>query len=145
MSGEYPRLLKKRAVDMLELAERLFRENKYDLTVLHAEYAARLYLKSLLYRLTGEEYRGHCIRALLALLAEFLEDEGFDRLADDVRRFAAANRRLLAELEEGHTRAVYGVFEYSRSQAEKLLHAARELVNLLLRIERGVFGEAQQA
>ena len=39
---------------MLELAKRLFHENKYDLTVLHAEYAAQLYLKSLLYRLTGK-------------------------------------------------------------------------------------------
>ncbi len=142
MSGEYPRLLKKRALAMLELAERLLRENKYDLTVLHAEYAAQLYLKSLLYRLTGEEYRGRNIRALLALLAEALEDEDFETLADEVRRFVAGNRRLLAELEEGHARAVYGVFEYSRSQAERLLHIAREVVKLLSRIEREVFGEA---
>lgn len=133
--------MKKRALTMLELAERLLRENKYDLTVLHAEYAAQLYLKSLLYRLTGEEHRGHNIRALLALLVETLEGENFETLADEVRRFVASNRRLLAELEEGHTRAVYGVFEYSRSQAERLLHIARDMIKLLSRIEREVFGE----
>ena len=50
MSGEYPALLKKRALSMLRLAERLLGEGEYDLVVLHSEYAVKLYLKALLYR-----------------------------------------------------------------------------------------------
>ena len=108
--------------------------------MLLAEYAAQLYTRQLLYRLTGEEHRGHGIRALLALLVEVLEAGGFGELAEEVRRFTMGNRRLLAELEEGHTRAVYGPFEYSRAQAEKLVAAAKGLVELLSSVEGRVFG-----
>ena len=67
MSGEYALLLRRRALSMLRLAERLIDETEYDLAVLNAEYATQLYVKSFLLRLAGEEWRGHSIRALLGL------------------------------------------------------------------------------
>jgi len=140
LSGEYPALLRRRALAMLGLAERLLGEGEYDLAVLNAEYAAQLYVKQLLYRIGGEEYRGHNIRALLALLAGLLEDSGFRGQAEGIKRFTRSNRSLLAELEEGRVRAVYGVFEYTREQAARLVEAARKLVELLSSIEADIFG-----
>jgi len=111
LSGEYPALLRRRALRMFRLAERLLEEGDADLSVLHAEYAARLYVKQLLLRLTGEEYRGHSIRVLLGALRAVLEDLGQREAAERLAEYTRRSRRLLAELEEGHTRAVYGVYE----------------------------------
>ncbi|KSW11469.1 DNA-binding protein [Pyrodictium occultum] len=141
MSGEYPRLLARRAEAMLRNAERLQAEGEHDLAVLNAEYAAQLYLKALLYRLTGEEWRGHSIRSLLGALALVLRGSGFDELAGMVEDFVRSSRRILAELEEARVRAVYGPFEYSRSQAEAILEAARKVVGLARRVEERVFQE----
>lgn len=131
MSGEYPAILRRRAEAMLALAQRLLNEGEYDLAVLNAEYAAQLYLKSLLYRLTGEEWRGHGIRELLGALAVALknlnQDEGADEVAEYVRRY----RAYLAELEEGHVRSVYGVYSYGRDQAEALVSTAGNLISFL--------------
>ena len=55
MSDRYPNLLRRRAEAMIELAERLLSGGKYDLAVLNAEHATQLYVKSVLYRLSGEE------------------------------------------------------------------------------------------
>ncbi len=57
MSGEYPALLKRRALNALRWAERSCNEDDYDTCAREAEYAAQLYVKSLLYRLLGEEVR----------------------------------------------------------------------------------------
>jgi len=141
LSGKYPCLLEKRAKNMIVLAEKLLEEELYDLAVLNAEYAAQLYLKAVLYRLTGEEYRGHNIRVLLGFLALVLEEKEFRELAERVRMFSKRERRVLAELEEGHTRAVYAPFEYSREQAERLVSSAKRLVELLESVEAEVFSE----
>lgn len=61
MSGDYPILLRRRAESMFRLAEKLLNEGEYDLAVFNAEYAAQLYVKSILYRLSGEEWRGHSV------------------------------------------------------------------------------------
>lgn len=141
MSGEYSALLRRRALSMPQLADRLLNEGEYDLAALHAEYVAQLYLKSPLFRLTGEEWRGHNARMLIGLLAYTLEEKGLRALADEVMDFAKRNKRILAELEEAHTRSVYGPFQYSRDQATALLHAARSVVELAKRIEKSVFGD----
>ncbi len=47
VSGDYYALLKRRALSMMRLAERLLSEGEYDLAVLNAEYAAQLYAKAL--------------------------------------------------------------------------------------------------
>ncbi len=141
MSGEYALLLKRRSEAMLRLARRLLEEGEYDLAALNAEYAAQLRVKSLLYRVTGEEWRGHQIRGLLGVLASSLASEGFRELADEVVEFVRRNRGLLAELEEAHTRAVYGVFSYSREQAEALVKAAEMVIRLVSKIESRVFSD----
>ena len=145
MSGEYSELLKRRSLDMAEAARNLLREGKYDLAVLLAEYSAQLYLKQLLYRLTGEEWRGHSVRALLGVLATVLREEGLEGLAVEVESYASRHRRILAELEEAHVRSVYGPFPYSREQASALVEAAGSLVALLRRVESHAFEEPDKA
>ena len=54
--------------------------------------------------------------------------------------YARSRRRILAELEEAHTRAVYGVFTYSYDQAELLVRTAKELIQLLRGIEESLLG-----
>lgn len=139
MSDEYPRLLKRRAESMMRLAERLLSEGEYDLAVLNAEYAAQLYIKSLLYRLSGEEWRGHSVRTLLGALALVAEGEGLREIAEEVIAFTRRSKRILAELDEAHTRSVYGVFEYSRDQAATLVSSARSIIRLMKYIEGKVF------
>ena len=139
MSDEYPRLLKRRAESMMRLAERLLSEGEYDLAVLNAEYAAQLYIKSLLYRLSGEEWRGHSVRTLLGALALVAEGEGLKEIAEEVIAFTRRGKRILAELDEAHTRSVYGVFEYSRDQAATLVSSARSIIRLMKYIEGKVF------
>ena len=90
MSGRYPDLLKRRAESMMRLAERLLGEGEYDLAVLNAEYAAQLYIKSVLLRLTGEEWRGHGIRTLLGAVA--LAAQG-GRLRDVVENIVDFTKR----------------------------------------------------
>jgi len=139
MSGEYPSLLKRRAESMMKLAERLLKEGEYDLAVHNAEYAAQLYIKSLLYRLSGEEWRGHSVRTLLGAAALTAEEEGLREEAEKIIDFTRKNRRILAELEEAHTRSIYGIFEYSREQAATLIDSAKSIIKLAKEIEKAVF------
>ena len=141
LSGEYAALLKKRALSMLALAKRLLSEGQNDLAALNAEYAAQLYLKALLYRVSGEEWRGHGIRALLGALSAVLEGAGFREEAEMIMDYVRGRRRALAELEEAHTRAVYGVFEYDEKQAAALVSLAEEVIELLRKVEEGVIGD----
>ena len=140
MSGEYPRLLAKRADAMLSLARELYERGLYDIAVLNAEFAAQLYAKALLYRVTGEEWRGHNIRQLLGALVLALREQKLFEEAEEVERFVRGFRRFLAELEEAHTRAVYGVYEYSGEQARMLIEVAERVIELLKRVEGRVFG-----
>ena len=138
VSGEYPAILKKRAQSMISLAERLLSEGEYDLAVLNAEYAVQLYVKALIFRISGEELRGHSIRVLMGFLASLLEEKGFRDLAVQITDYIRGNRRLLAELEEAHVKSVYGVFEYSEAQARRLVEVAKSLTRLFENVERGV-------
>jgi len=140
VSGDYPSLLKRRATSMLKLAERLLSEGEYDLAVLNAEYAAQLYVKALLNRLSGDEWRGHSVRTLLGALALVVREGGLEGIAETIQEFVRHNRRMLAELDEAHVRSIYGPLQYSREQAEALVQAAKSVVALLKGIEEQVFG-----
>jgi len=140
LSGVYPALLRKRSELMLRLAAELLDRGAYDVAALLAEYAAQLRIKSLLYRVTGEEWRGHSIRSLLGALALSLRNEDFHEEAEMIEDYVRANRRLLAELEEAHTRAVYSVLEYTREQAEIILRVAEDVTGLVSRVEERVLG-----
>jgi len=125
---------------MLRLAKQLLFSGECDLAVLNAEYAARLLVKAILYRVAGEEVRGHSIRALIGLLVSVLEEKGFRKEAEELIEYVRRNRRVIAELEEGHVRSIYGVFSYSREQAGKLVEAAESIIGVLEKIEEEVFG-----
>ncbi len=121
MSGEYAVLLRKRALSALKWARRACSEGDYDMCVLVAEYAAQLYLKSVLYRVLGEEVCGHNVRVLFGLLAAALMEHGVENLAGEVAGYMRRHRRELVELSDAHTRAVYGLVEYGEKEAKLLL------------------------
>ncbi len=140
MSSIYPNILHKRSNSMLRLAEELLSKGEADLAALNAGYAVQLYVESILYRVSGEEWRSHNIRLLLGALSMILEQQGFHREAEKIVEFAKVNRRLLAKLEEAHTRATYGVLEYSIDQARVLVDAAKKVIDFLQNIEKKLFG-----
>ncbi len=141
MSGEYACLLKKRALNAFKWAKRAFEEGDYDTAAREAGYAARLYIESFIYRVLGEERRGHDIRGLLGILAAALIEQGLSREAERIFDFIRTHRRELAELAEAHTRAVYGLFEYGEREAGLILRVAEEVIGLLESLEVEIFGE----
>lgn len=62
MSGELAEILRSRVLMYLRSAERSFREGDYDVAANEAEYAAQIYIEYMIYRVSGEETRGHDIR-----------------------------------------------------------------------------------
>lgn len=112
--GSYARFLMRRSRSMLRLARRLLSDGEYDLAVLNANYAAQLFVKAFIYKVAGEEVRGHSLRVSLGLLASTLEGEGFREEAEMLIAYVRSNRRVVAELEEGYVRSVYGVYSYSK-------------------------------
>ncbi len=140
MSGEYPALLRKRALNALKWSRRAFEEEDYDTAVREAEYAVQLFIKSFIYRVLGEETRGHNLRELLGVLASALIEEGLEEEAKELVDYIRKHRRELAELTEAHTRAVYGLIEFSRREAEILLKIAESMISMLRNLEVKVFG-----
>jgi len=144
LSGEYSALLKKRALNALKWAERAFNEGDYDTAVREADYAVQLYIKSLIYRILGEEVRGHNLRELLGILVSSLIEENFREEAEELIDYIRKHRRELAELSEAHIRATYGLMEYSRDGASILLRIAKNIINTLRDLEVRVFGKEIQ-
>ena len=140
MSGEYPSLLRKRSLNALKWAEKAYSEGDYDTAVREAEYAVQLYTKSLIYRVLGEERRGHDIRGLLGILSASLLEQGLEEEARVISNYVRKHRRELAELAEAHTRAIYGIFEYGEREAKLLLGIAKEVIGFLQKLEARVFG-----
>ena len=141
MSGEYPALLKKRALNALKWAKRTFDDKDYDTAVREAEYAVQLYIKSITYRILGEEIRGHNPRELLGILASALIEEGFEEEAKELIDYIRKHRLELAELTEAHTRAIYGLIEYGKRESEILLKITKNVIAMLKDLEVKVFGE----
>jgi len=140
MSGEYALLLRKRAFTAFKWAQRAYDEGDYDIAVLHAEYAVQLYLKSLLYRILGEEIRGHSVRELFGLLAASLMEQDIEDLAREVTDYVRGHRRELIELSEAHTRATYGLIEHGEKEAKLLLKIAEQVLDKLKGLEKKLFG-----
>ncbi len=134
-------MLRKRALNALKWARRAFSEGDYDTAVREAEYAVQLYAKSLIYRVLGEEVRGHSIRELLGVLASALVEEGREEEAGELIDYIRRHRRELAELTIAHTRAAYGLVEYGKREAEILLRIAEDVIEVLRSLEAKVFGE----
>jgi len=141
VSGKYPALLRKRALNALRWAERAFEERDYDTAVREAEYGVQLYIKSIIYRVLGEEIRGHNLRELLGVLISALIEKGFEEEAKELVDYIRKHRRELAELTEARIRAVYGLVEYGRRETEILLKIAKNIITVLKNLEVKVFGE----
>ena len=141
MSGRYPILLRKRALNALKWAERAYNDGDYDTAVREAEYAVQLYIKSIIYRILGEEIRGHNIRELLGVLVSVLIEESFGTEANELIDYIRKHRRELAELSEAHTRAVYGLVEFGRRESGILLKIAKDILSVLKDLEVKIFGE----
>lgn len=140
MSGKYPELLKKRALNALKWANKAYTDGDYDIAVREAEYGVRLYIKSVIHRVLGEEVRGHNIRELLGVLTSALLEEGLRDEAELLLDYVRKHRRELAELSDAHTRATYGLTEYGRNEAKLLLEIAENIVDMLKKLEAKVFG-----
>ena len=53
--------------------------------------------------------------------------------------FLRSKRRILAELADAYLRATYGIFEYGKKEAEMLIKIAKEVIDVLKRIEASIF------
>jgi len=140
VSGEYAETLRGRALSALKWAQRACQEGDYDTCALLAEYAAQLYLKSLIYRVTGEEVRVQSVRELLGVLAAALVEQGAEDFAREVSDYMRVHRRELAELSDAHTRAAYGLTGYGEKEATLLLRVAEQALEELRRLEERLFG-----
>ena len=136
VSGEYYRLLVRRAGVFMEVAESLLERGVYDLAVFNAEQAVKLRLKSILYRLWGLTPRSHSIRWLLGMLRDSLLKAGLVKAAERIDEFVRANRVLLSALEDAYTLARYGHMEYEQEIVSKLVRLAKNLLGLLEEVER---------
>ncbi|MEB3778672.1 MAG: HEPN domain-containing protein [Desulfurococcales archaeon] len=139
MSGEYAAILKRRALNALKWAKRALDEEDYDTAAREAEYAVQLYIKSVIYRVSGEDVRSHNIRELLGVLAMSLMEEDFHEEAGILVDYSRRRRRELAELSEAHTKAAYGLAEYTKRVASLLIKIAEDTIGLLRLVEERVF------
>ena len=141
VSGTYPQLLRKRALSSLKWAERALAEGDYDFAVREAEYAIQLFLKSIIYRIAGEEVRGHNIRELLSVLTSALIEEGLNDEAFRIVEYVRKHRRELAELAYAHTKATYGLLEYGEKEAKIIFNIVKNLMEELEKLEAKIFGQ----
>jgi len=141
MSGECAEVLRGRALGALRWAEEACEAGDYDICALMAEHGAQLYLlKSLVYRVRGEEVRGHSIEEPFGVLAASLMEQGLKDVAEELAEYSRRHRRELAELSEAHTRALYGLAGYGRREAELVLGIAKYDVGKLREVEVKLFG-----
>jgi len=140
LSGEYSEVLRKRALSIFRWAEKTCEAGDYDICVLMAEYAVQLYLKSLIWRIRGEEVRGHSIGELFGVLTASIMEQGLKDLAEELVEYSRRRRREFAELSEARTRAVYGLIGYGEREAKLILAIARSVIEKLEEIEVKLFG-----
>ncbi len=143
MSGEYYRLLWRRAERFLVRARRDLEEGDFDGACFNAEEAVQLAVKAVLYRLFAEAPRVHGSRTLLARLRNLLMDAGVDDAARLVGRFVAENRDALDLLEESYIMARYGAVEYGERQARVCVETAERALGVLREVERRLLGEVR--
>ena len=69
--------------------------------------------------------------------------EGLGNVIEEIVDFIRRNRRMLAELEEAHTRSVHGALEYSESQARAIVELAKSIIEPMKDIEERIFERHQ--
>lgn len=110
---------------MLESGRRSLREGDYDIAAFMADQAVQLYLKSVIFELTGEVPRVHAVRQLMSVLKDLLSDQNlFDG-------FVRENRSLFIRLEEAYISSRYLPRRYDREEAEELLSVAEKVIEFV--------------
>ncbi|MEM0481982.1 MAG: HEPN domain-containing protein [Nitrososphaerota archaeon] len=125
MSHSEVALLRDRALRMLASGRRSFLEGDYDIAAFMADQAVQLYLKSVIFELTGEVPRVHAVRQLMSALKDLLGDQN---LFDD---FVRENRSLFIRLEEAYISSRYMPRRYDREEAEELLGFAEKVIEFV--------------
>lgn len=122
-------LLRDRALRMLGSGRRSLLDGDYDIAAFMADQAIQLYLKSVIFELTGEVPRVHAVRQLMLVLKDLL---GNPNLVDD---FVRENRSLLIRLEEAYISSRYMPRKYDREEAEELLDFAGKVIGFVKSIK----------
>jgi HEPN domain-containing protein len=125
------KLTAERAQETLRLSEEELRQEMYDTAAFLAEQAAQLFIKHKILELTGEMPRTHTIRQLIAVLAECTGG----RWREELTEFAKRKRSLLIRLEEAYISSRYLFRRYDRDEAEELVGFAREVIDLVGRVQ----------
>ncbi len=100
-------------------------EGDYDIAAFMADQAVQLYLKSVIFELTGEVPRVHAVRQLISALKDLLDNPN---LFDD---FVRENRSLFIRLEETYISSRYMPRRYDREEAEELLDFAEKVIKFV--------------
>jgi len=138
VSGEYFRLLWRRAERFLVRALRDYEEGDYDGACFNAEEAIQLVTKALLYKYFGEVPRIHGSKALLARLRDLFMDAGKEGVASVVGRLVADYRDALDILEESYVMARYGALSYGEKQGRLCVDTAKKVFEVLNEVEGGL-------
>ncbi|MBS7628083.1 HEPN domain-containing protein [Candidatus Bathyarchaeota archaeon] len=94
-----------------------------------ADQAVQLYLKSLIFELTGDVPRTHAVRQMMLILREV---PGSPSLFDD---FVRENRSLLIRLEEAYIGSRNMPRKYDMEESEELLEFARRVIEFVKSIK----------
>ncbi|MCF8885681.1 MAG: HEPN domain-containing protein [Nitrososphaerota archaeon] len=129
MSYSEVSLLRDRALRMLKSGRRSLLEGDYDIAAFMADQAVQLYIKSVIFELTGELPRVHVVRQLINILRDLLGDP------DVFDGFVRENRSLLIRLEEAYISSRYMPRKYDREEAEELLDFAEKVIEFVKSIK----------
>lgn len=129
MSYSEVSLVRDRALRMLKSGRRSLLEGDYDTAAFMADQAVQLYIKSVIFELTGELPRVHVVRQLINILRDLLGDP------DVFDGFVRENRSLLIRLEEAYISSRYMPRKYDREEAEELLDFAEKVIEFVKSIK----------
>ncbi|MEM1579837.1 MAG: HEPN domain-containing protein [Nitrososphaerota archaeon] len=129
MSYSEVSLVRDRALRMLKSGRRSLLEGDYDIAAFMADQAVQLYIKSVIFELTGELPRVHVVRQLINILRDLLGDP------DVFDGFVRENRSLLIRLEEAYITSRYMPRKYDREEAEELLDFAEKVIEFVKSIK----------
>jgi HEPN domain-containing protein len=116
-------------------AERDLAEGDFDGACFNSEQALQLAIKAAIYRVFGIRMRIHSAKALLAQLRNMLYEAGRSDLADAIGDLVSSHRRELEILEESYRESRYGEVVYLESQGKACVDVAKEVLEVLNRIE----------
>ncbi len=123
-------LLLERSNRFLEQSIECLNKGYYDLAIFHADQALQLFLKAVLLKITGFYPEVHKIRELLGILYNITRRE---EIEDVVKKY----RDVLVKIENAYTESRYGLVEYTKDTAEKVIDVTINVINTV----KAVIGE----